>query len=190
MSDFNADLVMSDGVAASSDVRDVLMDRVPGAMGVYRAHEANDRQGTDWWVEISNRHLAIDAKVRRSDWAATHPDEDDLALEVWSVKAVMKQGVRQRSCRQSIGWTLDHQKRTDYVLWLWQDTKRFCLVPFPMLCRVFTEHRADWVRDYRTNEQFTETTRGNGWFSECVFVPRRVVWAEIYRMYSPSIIAD
>lgn len=169
---FSERMAMSNGVAATADVRSILLAEIPGAINVHQAAKENDRQGVDWWVEMSTaRHLAVDAKVRESDWASSHRDEDDLALESWSV-------VEQRVP----GWTRDSNKRCDYVLWLWKDTGRFCLLPFPMLCRVFTQHWQLWRQQYKTRRQFTPLQNG-GYHSECVFVPRRVVWSEIYRQY-------
>jgi hypothetical protein len=174
--DFNERMQMSDGVAALSDVASILMCQIPGAVSVRRAASVNDKQGVDWWVELSSaRHIAVDAKVRQSDWAASHPEEDDLALETWSVVEKHIQG-----------WTRDTEKRCDYVLWLWADTGRFCLVPFPMLCRVFGQKWDTWRNQYKTRKQFTR--RGDsGYHSECVFVPRRVVWASIYRQFGGNL---
>lgn len=160
---------MSQGVAGSATVKDVLLNNIPGACNVYQASRSNDRNGTDWWVEHENgSHLSVDAKVRSVDWAAK--GQDDLALETWSVVEAKK-----------IGWTRDIKKRTDYVLWLWTDTGRWCLVPFPMLCGVFSEYWKEWTGRYKTRQQYTP--EGN-YHSECVFVPRKELWATIYRRYS------
>jgi hypothetical protein len=176
--DFNERMRMSDGVAATDDVRTILVGEIPGAVSAVRASNVNDRQGVDWWVEMSTaRHLAVDVKVREHDWAATHPDEDDLALETWSVVE-----------SQKIGWTRDESKRCDYILWLWQDTRRFCLLPFPMLCRVFNDQWRSWTKQFKTKRQKTSWNSGT-YHSECVFVPRREVWAEIYRKFSGNLVA-
>ncbi len=170
--DFHERLAMSSGTAAVADVRAVLLDNIPGALSVTPAATANDKQGIDWWVELSTaKHLAVDAKVRDQDWAAKRPDEDDLALESWSVVE-----------KNIPGWTREPSKKCDYVLWLWKDTGRFCLLPFPMLCHVFTLHWQAWRQQFKTRQQFTPRTNG-GYHSECVFVPRRVIWAEIYRSF-------
>jgi len=173
---FSERMAMSDGVAAVADVRSVLLAQIPGAVNVTRAATDNDKQGIDWWVELSTaRHLAIDAKVRESDWAATHPREDDLALESWSV---VEKGV--------VGWARDEKKKCDYVLWLWADTRRFCLVPFPMLCRVFSMNWQEWAKQFKTRRQFTSRNSG-GYHSECIFVPRRELWAQIYLQYGGNL---
>lgn len=169
---FADQLVLSQGIAASADIRDILVDAIPGALDAMPAAKANDRMGVDWWVEMANaRHLAVDVKVRAEDWAAMHPDQDDLALETWSVIEAKK-----------IGWTRDPNKRCDYVLWLWQDTKRFCLLPFPMLCRVMQRHWQAWSKEHKVARQRTKQT-GQTYHSECVFVPRVVVWRRVYDAY-------
>ena len=173
---FEERLAMSSGVAASADVRSILLKHIPGAVNAHQAATVNDRQGIDWWVEMSTaKHLAVDAKVREQDWAARNPHEDDLALESWSVVE-----------KQVPGWTRDVNKKCDYVLWLWKDTGRFCLVPFPMLCGVFSRRWQSWRVDYKTRQQHTPRANG-GYHSECVFVPRRELWVEIYRQYGGQL---
>lgn len=171
---FSSQLVMSDGVSEASDVQSILLDAIPGAIDVVRANEIDDRSGTDWWVVMSNGvRLSVDAKVRDQDWLAKPPPfkADDLALETWSVVE-----------SQKIGWTRDDNKKTDYVLWLWKDTGRWCLVPFRMLCGVFTDHWQSWSTEFKTATQ--KTVGRSCWHSECVFVPRRTVWEAIYNKYS------
>lgn len=173
---FDEQLQMSSGYAATADISSILLANIPGAVSVAQAATVNDRQGVDWWVELSTaRHLAIDAKVRSEDWAAKHPNEDDLALETWSVVE-----------KEIVGWTRDPNKRCDYILWLWQDTGRFCLVPFQMLCKVFSGNWMNWKSQFKTRKQ--KTCRASGdYHSECVFVPRREVWAEIYRQFGGTL---
>ena len=171
--DFDKCLRMSAGVAASADVRAILLHEIPGAVNVVPASPINDRQGVDWWIEhCTARFLAVDAKVREEDWAASHPGEDDLALETFSV---VEKGVE--------GWTRDYTKRCDYVLWLWKNSRRFCLVPFPMLCHVFCQKWEEWSRKYKKRRQRTMRPGCTCYHSECVFVPRHDVWAAMYREY-------
>jgi hypothetical protein len=183
---FGDDMVMSDGHASNTAVKSILMSLVPGSLSVHRAAATNDRSGTDYWVEVVGRHLSVDVKVRAEDWAMKVPPQDDLALETWSVKGEICKGLRDDS-KRIVGWSRDAAKRTDYVLWLWQESGRFCLVPFPFLCRVFDQHYRDWAERYKVRTQFTKRGGGpDGWFSECVFVPRVEVWREIYRQFSPN----
>jgi hypothetical protein len=126
--EFDERRAMSSGVASSTSIEAILLANIPGAVAVRAADEAADRMGTDWWVDhVSGHSQSVDAKVREEDFA--RKGCDDLALETLSVVE-----------RNKVGWTLDETKRTDYILWLWKDTQRWCLVPFPMLCQVFKEH--------------------------------------------------
>lgn len=168
---FDEQLKLSDGVSESRDIERLLLEEIPGAVNAHRAHTSNDKNGTDWWVEHrSGKHLSIDCKIRTEDFLKSR-GKDDLALETWSV------------LNRKVGWTRDENKRGDYILWLWTDTGRWCLVSFPMLCRVFQKKWEEWSRQYMLRQQETEDPAGN-WKSECVFVPRHEVWAEIYRAFS------
>ena len=165
---FKKQQAWSHGKAINAGIESILLEQIPSAASVIVADPLADWNGTDYWVERRNgRPLSVDAKIRSSDWASK--GKDDLALEVWSVVE-----------RRTPGWTLNTEKQTDYILWLWQDTGRWCLVPFPMLCRISQEHMEHWCRRYQTARQFTPD--GN-YHSECVFVPRKTVWRELQTRY-------
>lgn len=172
--EFGERLAMSQGVSGNTSIEAILLEAIPGALSARPAHKKNDRHGVDWWVECDGRHLAVDVKARGEDWASKPRPytADDLALETWSVIE-----------RNVVGWTRDESKRTDYVLWFWQDTRRWCLIPFPFLCRVFSERWQEWHAAYEHHKQHTPRADG-GYHSECVYVPRRVVWASIYERFS------
>lgn len=167
-------LAFSDGHVSVASVEAICMEQIPGAVAVDRATERDDRNGTDWWVRRNGvRPLSIDAKVRSEDWAAKPNPQDDLALETWSV-------VEQRV----VGWTRNPKKDTDYILWLWIDTRRWCLVSFPMLCAVMETLWQEWASTYKVSRQTTPRSDGTKYHSECVFVPRREVWKQIYLRYA------
>lgn len=173
---FRQQLQMSEGVSLSFDFREVLLTEMPNATEIRRANQLDDRSGTDWWVDRhNNRPLSVDLKAREHD--CRKYGNDDLALETWSVVE-----------KRIIGWTRNSKKATDYILWFWNDTRRWCLVPFPMLCRVFSLLWQDWASIYRTEQQQTDRN-GEVYHSECVFVPREVVWDNIVRHYSPAVVA-
>lgn len=167
---FSERLAFSEGITQGASVEAVILANLPGACQVAKAHRSNDRNGTDWWVETQGGiWLSVDAKVREEDWAPK--GKDDLALETWSVVE-----------KNVVGWTRDRRKRTDYILWLWTDTGRWCLVPFPMLCKVFEDNWEHWRTSFKTAKQHTPRF-GGGYHSECVFVPRRELWASIYKTF-------
>ena len=141
------------------------MEIIPGSLRAIQALPVNDRQGVDWWVEMeSGERIAIDCKVRTLDPLVKY-QKDDLALETWSVME-----------KRIIGWSLDSKKRTDYVLWIWKTTGRWCIVPFMLLVRAFKNKKDEWAVAFGVAEQSTD----GRYHSQCIFVPRRDLWAEIY----------
>jgi hypothetical protein len=163
---------MSNGTAATSDVRVILMQQFPNAKDVVKSTNDEDRSGVDWWVlQHNGDKQGVDTKIRETDFA--QKGEDDLALETWSVVE-----------KQVIGWTRDANKRCDYILWLWKDTGRWMLAPFPMLCKVFVSNWEQWKAKYKTRKQYTP---GRDYHSECTFVPRLVVWREIYNEFGGQL---
>lgn len=172
---FQERLLFSHGQSTNVTVQDVLLAEIPGAVTCESASLSEDKNGTDWWVHRHNgRSLSVDCKIRKEDWSVKPAPygSDDLALETYSVIE-----------SKVVGWTRNADKQTDYILWLWLDTGRWCLVPFPLLCAVFADKWAEWRGLYKTRKQ--KTTQGRReWHSECVFVPRRIVWREIYIRFS------
>lgn len=176
---FDERLQMSQGICTTKSITAILLANVPGAQSVAAAKRNDDRHGTDYWVNHARgRPYSIDLKARQDDWA-TKPEPftaDDLALESWSVVE-----------QQVVGWTRNPKKMTDYILWYWQDSGRWCLVPFVMLCAVMEAKWESWRGQYKTRQQTTPDH--GGYHSECIFVPRREVWAEIYKRFSGSTIS-
>jgi len=153
---------MSAGVALG----EMLVNAIPGGLRAIQALPVNDRQGVDWWVETAaGERVGVDCKIREVDPLQKF-GKDDLALETWSVIE-----------NNTVGWTLNDTKRTDYVLWIWKDTGRWCLVPFLLLVRAFKANKEKWIQKFQVAKQNTE----GKYHSECVFVPRKEVWREIYR---------
>lgn len=174
--DFDEQLSMSND--ADSMVQLALCELFPGFANVYRSTTEEDRSGVDWWIEMPNgNRFGVDVKIRRSDFRCNDPDGDDLALETWSV------------VDRKIGWSRDASKRCDYVMWYWADTRRICVLPFRQLAAVFIENWQEWVATYRTCRQTTTTPVGS-YQSECVFVPRRIVWRKIYEIYGGNCVLD
>ena len=166
---FTAELKFSSESTVNHSVTAVLLAEVPGAVIVTRATAEEDRRGTDYWVSLATgKRVSVDTKVRRRDFGL-----DDLALETWSV-------VEERR----IGWTRDASKDTDYVLWLWEDSGKWRLVPFAMLCAVFIAHWSVWRKTYRRGVQRTTRAGRPAYHSEVVFVPRVVIWRAIYQQFS------
>jgi hypothetical protein len=156
----------SEGIERDALVTEIIVAKIPGAVAVKRAGSFDDKRGTDYWVTlISDHQISVDVKFRQEDFSVRSGIED-LALETLSVIE-----------RNKIGWTLDPAKRTDYVLWIWLDTRRWTLLPFLMLCATFQEYELAWRKRYRSERQFTPD---GGYHSECVFVPTKVIYGAMF----------
>lgn len=162
--DFAEQLAWSQFVAETDDsLLAILRSRIPRCVDVLKANEEEDRSGTDYWAVRDGglRSLSIDLKARADDpierWG-----RDDVALEVWS------------DIGRKPGWSRDTAKATDYILWFWQPTHRFLLVPFHPLCETFRRYWQSWTDEYRC-----ATQTSNGWQSQCVFVPRLVLLGKL-----------
>ena len=159
---FNERLNFSFGVDTRT-VETILKERISSVFAVQKANTDDDRNGVDYWIHRDHGlpPLAIDLKRRQKDYLKLE-EKDDLCLETWSV------------CFDKIGWTRDPKKRCDFIMWYWEPTSRFCIVSFPILCKVFSYYWRVW-RDsglYRVHKQNTE----DKWKSECIIVPRLVVF--------------
>jgi len=164
---FENKMRMSEGASNKKEIVDIILEHFPNAVSVERANSSDDRNGTDFWVTMqSGEKESVDVKVREEDWLKKN-GKDDVALETWSVIG------------KKIGWTRDVNKRTNWIFFLWKDTGRNMLVPFPMLCSIFVKNCEEWCKKYKPSIQNTE----NRWKSECIFVPRLVVWREIYNAF-------
>jgi len=170
--DFNERLAFSNGYTRDVDnTLTFLRHRIPCFAGVRKAAELNDKRGCDYYVERTGLYsLGIDLKLRGEDFSVQ--GSDDLALETFSVIET-----------EQVGWTRDASKAADYILWIWKDTGRFFLVPFPPLCAVFQKHWQEWRCRYKTAQQRTSGPRSR-WHSECVYVPRQTVINHIEKWMS------
>lgn len=159
--DFQKQLIISTGTSANQTIGELMLSVIPGSTRAIQSNKNNDKSGIDWWLEMdSGSFLGVDCKIREIDFG-----RDDLALETWSVVE-----------KKRIGWTLDSTKRTDYVFWVWKDSGRWCVVPFRLLLKASLKNLDKWKAVYKTARQCTE----NKYHSECIFVPRREVWKQIY----------
>lgn len=164
---FQERLMMSEGIGGSTDIKDILLSCFPLATKIEKATRSEDKNGVDYWITMFSGHkVGVDVKIREIDYATK--GHDDLALETWSMKG------------EKVGWTRDKQKRTDYIFWYWKDTGRWVLFPFPILCYLFMSKWQEWSKLYKP---FTQISNGGQWESECVFVPRKIVWDEYYYIF-------
>lgn len=162
----------SSGQSRQRSIRDILLPNIPGGIDVTVSSEHEDRNGTDYWIRRISplRALSVDAKIRSLDPIVEY-GKDDLALETWSVIEQSK-----------IGWTRNPNKQTDYIFWLFVATNRWVLIPFPMLCQIFSEKWEAWKCIFRV-----ATQSSGSWHSECVFVDRKTIWRELFLKYGGNL---
>ena len=165
---FQDRLAMSTGIAANNEVAEILVTCLPNINVVEKGQLSDDKRGVDYWAYRNGLSpLGVDCKIRELDPIQEY-GSDDLALEIWSVIG------------KKVGWTADLEKCCDYILWFFVPTKRWVLIPFPMLQSVFLANKDTWLGLYRHARQSTDNGR---WESECVFVPRLVIWRAIYERF-------
>ena len=176
---FEDDRLRSEGFATVDALGDILAVSIPLCTNIKKATRKEDRDGTDFWAErVGLPSLSIDLKAaNRPDYSvhlSPYKRRDDLALETWSL--VPKTS---RDCPNGkVGWSRDPNKRTDYICWYWPDTRRFCIVPFPPLCQIFSR---DWQNWTKANSKYVKRQPNGAYESECVFVLRSVVFNALTR---------
>lgn len=129
----------------------------PEAIAIVRADADSrwQRWGVDRWIVLPNgRQLLIDEKKRDTDYA-------DVLLEEWSV--FKGEGHPQNK----IGWTLDGDKRTDFIAYAIPRRGICYLLPFELLRLAYITHRSDWQRD----GWYPKDARNNGYVTRNCAVP-------------------
>jgi hypothetical protein len=177
---FQDQKIMSEGVSTTDSIKDILLKNLEGAITIEKASDVEDRNGIDWWVKLFNgKTIGIDCKIRAKDFKViSNGAEDDLALETWSVIKI-EDG---KHIESKVGWTRDINKKTDFILWYWKDSGRWCLISFLCLCKVFNANWEIWKLKYKTQRQKTTSEYGE-YLSECTFVPRKVIWRELFNTF-------
>ena len=148
---FAKELAFSESIAAGPDVLGALVRLFPGASRIERADVADDRNGTDYWVQRAGLPpLSIDFKIRRFDplekW-----NSDDVLLETTSVYRGPGPPF-QDQYRLKFGWTIDPAKRTDFICYSWlrsDGTARYWVVNYPLLNAATHRNLTKWTRRYR-----------------------------------------
>ena len=186
--DFEEQLIISEGISDRHDIEQIIRCSIPYVVKVEQANLSDDMSGIDYWVTLeSGRRLGIDTKVRTEDWRKRF-NIDDVALETHSkIERDEKGNV---TAGGKIGWTRNVKKKTDYILFIWDETGRYLCLPFPWLCNIFTENWEQWSKMYKRRSQFSKGLDGSRWESECVFVPRKLLWNKVCHdfagTYSPQ----
>lgn len=166
--DFYAQRAMSESAEAQDLIRNHLARLFPDSLTIRKAAMENDKLGADYWIEFRHGQFrAVDVKVRAEDWKAK--GKPDIALEIWANREKRKPG-----------WTIDNNKLTDYVLFVWLDTGRADLFDFRLLKAVTLANLDEWSGNRQTSNQTTASTRGR-YSASCMFISGRELHAAIYR---------
>jgi len=117
-------------------------------------HGDGQRHGIDRIVIRANgQQHTIDEKKRTKDYG-------DVLLEEWSVF------YREADPRNRIGWTLDANKRCDFIAYAIPSAKKCYLLPFELLRQAFYCNRSDWMRRFPRKE-----AQNNGYVTVNVALP-------------------
>lgn len=151
------------------EVQNILSDIFQTQINLQKSVLKDDKLGIDYWCVLANEQkISLDLKKRDKDFK-----KNDVALETLSVVEDNK-----------IGWTLDDNKKNDYVLWFWEDSNKYFLIPFTPLRIWFSLNFKHWKKQYLCCKQKTMFHNYN-YHSECVFVPIDEIISPILSLGGP-----
>ena len=179
--EFRERLSFSRGVELHDGIIRHLLAIIPGSTGYRQATTAEDKSGTDLWVERRDLpDVSVDFK-HRDICPIQRYGSDDVLVETCSVFRRPKNPVLgdqyPERFRESIGWTLDQRKRRDIVVYTWPaagNRRRFLCLWFPWLLTVTLNNWRNWEFRYGVKE-----ARNVGYSTIWVAVPRLVLIDEI-----------
>ena len=142
----------------------------PDAVRIEKTPTNKDDGGVDYWVYLEGKRYGIDIKRRTAGCSKFWKEGPELALELWS-------NVEKRQ----IGWTLDESKKTDIVIFIFDDSdfEQAIWFWFKELLAVFQKQGRNWYDTYFSQYQKTFGINEKWYHSRVLFVPFIVVWTEI-----------
>lgn len=171
--DFNERLSFSEGIKPGDDLMSAILRMVPNGTEVVRASEADDRSGTDFWIQRTHqmRPISIDMK-NRGFCPISRFGSDDACIETTSVYTGASKPPWIDETRKKPGWTVDYRKRTDFVVYTWPNDAgmRFWIVPFVPLCAAARHCWRSWAAKYGERP-----AKNNGYLTLSVYPPRSVI---------------
>lgn len=174
--EFKERFEFSEGIELEPELLEKIADVIPNSTGVERSKLADDKNGTDYWINRADNLPSISIDVKhRSFCPRQRFKSDDACIETTSV--YKGRHIRGQICypweRTKIGWTLDIKKRTDYIVYTWptdSDGLRYWIVPFHPLCAASMKHWFEWA------EKYGERAAPNrGYVTLSVYPPRAVI---------------
>ena len=129
----------------------------------------------------NGRRFLIDEKKRRPDYENPNRNRDDLLIEEWSV-ADWRDGELVRG--RKVGWTLDPDKRCDYVAYAIPYFGKCYLLPFELTRLTCLHNIEQWKQ--RPNA-YPKITPNPGYVTVNVAVPwdefKKQLWQQMHRTY-------
>jgi len=159
---FRQDLRETETTEVDAKVRKALKKHFPACETIIKNDVKGNDGGVDYYVSNFIYEYKIDVKVRKRS-----SKDGDVALELWSNKEVGK-----------VGWTLDSSKKTDYIVWIWDDGHSEIFY-FKDILEVFEERKDIWEKEFFAPTQKTGSG-GTYYTSQCVFVPISTLKEAIY----------
>lgn len=142
-----------------------ILTRDLDALQVERATREEDLGGVDFWAyRACGRRQGVDVKNRRKDWGDVH-------VEIMS-----------RVAERKPGWTVDRQKTTDYVLYLWP--KRYLLLPYPLLQATVRRNEAAYRAAYSSADA-QSTSETAAWKTMGLGIPIGILVRDMFGVPAP-----
>lgn len=109
----------------------------------------------------------FEEKVRRKDF-------DDFLCEIYS------QWYGRNDHRNKIGWTLDNNKTSDFLVYAIAPLRKAYILPFPTLrvvaktnCRLWCRNREGWLK----------TAKNGRYETQCCAVPWKILFRDMHKTY-------
>jgi len=155
-----------------------------GASGIQRATEVEDREGTDWWLDIpGGSKLSVDTKYRPFDPLVKF-GVDDFCIETTSIYTGPNDRNWKDEFRGQPGWTIDRNKKTGVVAYIVVDGPsrgeplddyRITYFDFPKLCEVANHNWRKWALESKER-----AAQNRSYLTLSVFVPLSVLPSEVF----------
>jgi len=164
--DFRERLEWSQDLSAEASWADLYRRIWPDLLACVAVVDKCEAQkaGIDRIITLQNgRQFFVDEKKRDTTY-------DDVLLEICSVAHRFDMGARvwHRTPRDRVGWTLDADKRCDYVVYAIPRRGLVYVLPFDLLRRTLRTHYFDWTNH---SDWWPKPARNNGYTTVNMAIP-------------------
>lgn len=169
LSNFHADLAMSDSAEIEQAINKECRKYFPELLNITKAHKLNDILGADYFLEFPNCKMeSLDIKVRKNDYSL-RGDDRTACIELVANTTTRKKG-----------WTLDPNKHTDWIMFYYIETGKTFLYNARLLRAAVTRYLPDLRKHGKSTVQQTQSVSGH-YESDSLMVSHRELGAAIYR---------